>query len=92
MAGGSMHGKGACMGVVCGRGACMARGVCSGGGSIYVVGCVCVAGGMHGGVCVWWWERVWQGDVCVGETATEAGGTHPIGMHSCYLLLSDIPI
>ena len=22
--------------------------------------------------------------VCVGETATEAGGTHPTGMHSCF--------
>ena len=34
----------------------------------------CVAGGVHGG-----------GGTCVaGETATEADGTHPTGMHSCY--------
>ena len=37
----------------------------------------CVAGGMHGGhVCV------------VGEMATAADGTHPNGIHSCYLLIS----
>ena len=29
------------------------------------------------GVCAW------QGDMHVGEMATEAGGTHPTGMHSC---------
>ena len=29
-------------------------------------------GGMHG-----------EGSVCAGQTATEAGGTHPTGMHSC---------
>ena len=32
---------------------------------------MCKAEGMHG-----------RG-VCVGETATEAGSTHPTGMHSC---------
>ena len=47
-----------------------------------------MAGGIHGR------EGVWQGGihgvghacqgVCVaGETATETGGTHPTGMHSC---------
>ena len=39
----------------------------------------CVAGGYtwHGGV---------HGRVCMeGETATAADGTHPTGMHSCYL-------
>ena len=36
--------------------------------------CVCVCGrGMHGG-----------GHVRARETATEAGGTHPTGMHFCY--------
>ena len=30
----------------------------------------------------------WQGGACVaGEMATEAGGTHPTGMHSCYYYL-----
>ena len=28
-----------------------------------------------------------NGDVCAGETATEAGGTHPTGMHSCYFII-----
>ena len=41
----------------------------------------CVAGGawqggLHGG-------GAWQGGLHAGETATEAGGTHPPGMHSC---------
>ena len=33
------------------------------------------------------WQRdcAWQGDVRAGETATEAGGTHPTGMYSCFL-------
>ena len=26
--------------------------------------------------------HAWQG-ACEQETATEAGGTHPIGMHTC---------
>ena len=37
-----------------------------------------------------WQGALWQegmhgrGGACVaGETATEAGGTHPTGMHSC---------
>ena len=34
---------------------------------------VCVIGGMCGG----------EGGARAGETATEAGGTHPTGMHSC---------
>ena len=53
-------------------------------------------GGMHGGwVCMaggacMAGRHAWQG-VCVvggscvaGETATEADGTHPTGMHSCF--------
>ena len=39
-----------------------------------------MAGVMHVGTCV------------TGETATESGGTHPTGMHSCftdYLTLCD---
>ena len=59
-------------------GACMAGGMCGRG--------ACMVGG-----CAWqrgW--HAWQG-VCVvggscvaGETATEADGTHPTGMHSCF--------
>ena len=48
----------------------MARGVC------VVVG-TCVARGMHGR------GHAWQGACVAGEMATEAGGTHPTGMHSC---------
>ena len=35
--------------------------------------------------------HAWQGGMCgrracmAGETATAAAGTHPTGMHSCYL-------
>ena len=50
---------------------------------------VCIPGGgcgwgdMHGrGPCV----AVGGGDMHAGETTTEAGGTHPTGMNSCYLL------
>ena len=25
-----------------------------------------------------------QGDLCAGDMVTEAGGTHPTGMHSCH--------
>ena len=47
-----------------------------------------VQGGMHGRGSVHSRGHVWQGctwgGACVaGETATEAGGTHPTGMHSC---------
>ena len=36
-----------------------------------------VGGGMRGG------GHTWQGSVRAGETATEACGTNPTGMHSC---------
>ena len=40
-------------------------------------GCVCGGWDMCG-------ERhAWQGVCVAGEMATEAGGTHPTGMHSC---------
>ena len=42
------------------------------------------------GACMRRWEHAWQcggvngkGSMCAGETATEAGSTHPTGMHSC---------
>ena len=37
--------------------------------------------GKRGGVFGW---HVWQGGMHAGEMATEAGGTHPTGMHSCF--------
>ena len=50
---------------------------------------------MHGGSMVGrhtWWEHgrgaymvgAWQEGMHAGDTATEAGGKHPPGMHSCY--------
>ena len=45
-----------------------------------------------GGVCLWEGSGLGGGLVLGGAwwsppgTATAAGGTHPIGMHSCYLL------
>ena len=47
-----------------------------GGGSVHGEGAcmgVCMVG-----VCV-------EGGMHAGETATEAGGTHPTGMHSCLM-------
>ena len=51
----------------------------------------CMAGGMHGG------GHAWQGGhvlgVCMaGETATAADGTHPTGMHFCFILYSSFYI
>ena len=42
----------------------------------------CVVGYMHGRGCVWLGAYV-VGGIRAGETATEAGGTLPSGMHSC---------
>ena len=89
-----MHGR-VCVwqGCMPGWGACMAGCVCVTRGHAWQRG---VHGGMHvrghvdGGACmagdhVWQWECVARG-MHVGETATEVGGTHPTGMHSCYQL------
>ena len=55
-----------------------------------MAGGVCVAGeghgrgygGMHGRGCA-----LQGGEACMaGETATAADGTHPTGMHSCFLM------
>ena len=43
----------------------------------YVAEVACMAGGMHGR------GHMWQEGVHAGEMATEVGGTHPTGMHSC---------
>ena len=46
---------------------------------------------VHGGVPglkesgPWGWGGVPGPEGCVVETATAAGGTHPTGMHSCFL-------
>ena len=76
----SVSHSGACM-----VGACMAGQACMAGShalwrhawvSVWVGTCgnggACMAGGMH------------LGGVCAGQMATEAGGTHPIRMHSCF--------
>ena len=57
-------------GHVWGMGTCMARGAC------VVEGVRGKRGGMHG--------RELGGGMRAGKTATEAGGTHLAGMHSCY--------
>ena len=45
-----------------------------------------MAGGMCG-VCAWGVCMVDEGGVCMTEeTATAAGGMHPIGMHSCFIV------
>ena len=60
-------------------------------------GCVlqgaCIAGGVHGRGHAWCWGTcVAVGDggggwvVRAEEAATEAGGTHPTGMHTCNLM------
>ena len=58
-----------------------------------------MVGGVHSGVCAWQGVCVtggcaWkvghgrQRGMHSGQTNTEAGGTHPSGMHSCLYLLS----
>ena len=68
-------------GGMCGRGHMWWGGLWQGG--VYGRGCawqgVCTAG-----VCVWQEGMCdTEGGMCAGETATEGGGTHPTGMHSC---------
>ena len=38
---------------------------------------VCCRDGVYGKGCVW----LEGGDMCLGKTATEVGGTHPTGMY-----------
>ena len=40
-----------------------------------------MVGGIHGGGHSWW------GACMAGEMATAADGTHPAGMHSCYVFV-----
>ena len=68
----------------------MVGGVC-GGGDVWQG--MCMVGGIHGrggGMCgeghAWLGSgggMSGRGDACMQETATEADGTHPTGMHSC---------
>ena len=60
-----------------------------------MAGVCVVVGACGGGGCMaeraWERGRAWQkehgrGGVHAGETATDAGGTHPTGMYSCYRL------
>ena len=77
---GCMHGKGGMrdMGMHGKEGTCHSKGV----GACVVgeagIAGVCMQGACMAGGCVWW------GSVRAGETAIEARGTHPTGMHSCY--------
>ena len=94
LGGGGMRGRGVCMA----RG-CMAGG-CAWQGGVCMAGRVCVAGGgVHGrgvGACVAGGACVAEGGggMAGGVRATAdtmgygqwAGGTHPTGMHSCFVL------
>ena len=74
----------------------MVEGVCVAGGHAWqgacvVVGCVHGRGtcgaNMHGRGAVWLEACVdGGGSMCARKTDTEAGSTHPTGMHSCFLL------
>ena len=93
---GGMHGRGACMAGGCVWLGCMVGGMCGRG---HVWQGACVVGGMCGGGDAWqgghaWW---WWG-VCMPHMPPPpptlrdmvgqcAGGTHPTGMHSCYLIV-----
>ena len=61
--------QGACMGGMCGKGACVAGGMHGRGHAL------------QWGMCGK--GHVWQGACVAGEMATAAGGMHPTGMHSC---------
>ena len=83
------------------KGACMVKGVCMAmtKGSMCGKG-VCMAGGhaWQGGMLgrghAWQRGAYMAKGACmhVGETATEAGSTHPTGMHSCSKVISVFPI
>ena len=64
-------------------GAYVAKGAIFGERGPCIVKRVCMTKGacMKKGVCGR--AHACQGDVHVGEMVTEAGGTHPTGMHSC---------
>ena len=79
---GGMGGKGG----MCGKGACMTWGMCG-------EGAIMVKEGMNDRGCAWWGAcmaegHAWLGGggLCVaGETTAAVGGTHPTGMHSCFI-------
>ena len=90
---GGMCGRACMAGGMCGNGACMARKYVW---QWHMHGRGCMAGGMHGrgvhgkrgmhsrghtgGACVV------RGHGLTRKTVTEASGTHPTGMHSCFCL------
>ena len=56
------------------------------GKGVCVAGRACVAGGMHGRGYAWQGGQgayMGGGACAAGEMATEAGSTHPTGMHPC---------
>ena len=83
-----MAGRRVWQGCVCGREACVAgrrvwqEGMCGMEMGICGRGKACVAGGVCGTrVCM-----AGEGACVAGETATAAGGNHPTGTHSCFLV------
>ena len=69
--------------------ACIAGGIpaCLAAGGCAIPACLAVGGSAPGGCLVQ--GDAWSGRGCLVETpwtATAAGGTHPTGMHSCFIL------
>ena len=77
-------------GGMCGERGCGKGGMHGKGVHVWQRGCTCMAKvGMCGMDDKWWGMHdkgvcVARGCVYAGEMATEAGGTHPTGMHSCW--------
>ena len=95
---GGVHGRGcAWWGACMAGGACVARGGGMHGRGACMANGACMVGGVHGGLACVVGQHAWQGGghvwwgVCMaGKTAIAAGGTHPTGMHSCYILFPDL--
>ena len=80
---GGMHGRGACMaGGHAWQGACVAGGQCGRGDVHGRVGGACMVGGVWQGVCMPHMPPPTLRDM-VGQCA---GGTHPTGMYSCFII------
>ena len=88
MVGGDMHGRGHVWWGACMAGGMHDKGSMHGGGAHVMGGMhgrgvcgrgACMAGGMHGG-----------GACMAGDTATAVDGTHPTGMHSCFIFQKKI--
>ena len=73
---GGVHGRGR---GYAGKGVCVAGGMC---GRVACMVRACMAGG-----CAWQGACMAGGACVAGETAAAADGTHPTGMHPCYVFV-----